>query len=73
MTCLCCSQIGDGLRIAVCATPNADQSQVTGGFDGALKVRLKAQPIEGWANDALVRPIAAKLGVSKSTVSVSHG
>lgn len=73
MTRLWCRHIGTGLRIAVHVTPNADKSEVTGEFDGALKVRLKAQPLEGRANDALVRLIATKLGVAKSTVSVSHG
>ena len=68
-----CSQQGETLRIAVQVMPNAGRSEVAGEVEGALKIRLKALPIEGRANEALVKFIADKLGVSKSRVSVTHG
>jgi uncharacterized protein (TIGR00251 family) len=38
-----------------------------------LKVRVRARPIDGEANDALIRLLAKKLGVSKSSVTVVRG
>ena len=38
-----------------------------------LKVRVSARPIDGEANDALIRLLAKSLGVSKSSVTVTRG
>lgn len=38
-----------------------------------LKVRVRARPIEGEANEALIRLLAKSLGVPKSSVSVGRG
>ena len=40
---------------------------------GLLKVRVRARPIEGEANEALIRLLAKSLGVPKSSVSVGRG
>ena len=38
-----------------------------------LKVRVRARPIDGEANDALIRLLAKSLGVSRSSVTVVRG
>ena len=38
-----------------------------------LKVRVRARPIEGEANDALIRMLAKGLCVPKSSISVGRG
>lgn len=38
-----------------------------------LKVRVRARPIEGEANDALIRMLAKGLSVPKSSISVGRG
>lgn len=38
-----------------------------------LKVRVRARPIDGEANDALIRMLAKSLGVSKSSVTMVRG
>ena len=38
-----------------------------------LTVRVRARPIEGEANDALIRMLAKSLGVPKSSISVGRG
>lgn len=68
-----CSAAGDGLRIAVQLAPNARQNEVCGVHDDALKIRLQAPPIEGRANEALLRFLADRLGVAKSAVTLLHG
>ena len=45
-----CSQHGAALRIAVQVMPNAGKSEVLEEIEGALKIRLKALPIEGRAD-----------------------
>jgi uncharacterized protein (TIGR00251 family) len=69
----CAALAGGGVKIAVQITPNAKRSEVLGVFDGALKIKLQAQPIEGKANEALVKYLAGALGVSRSSVAITHG
>lgn len=60
-------------RLAVQVMPNAKRTEVAGLHGDAVKIRLQAQPIEGKANEALVKFVAEALGLPKSAVSVSHG
>ncbi len=68
-----CSKTADGLRLAVQVAPNAKQSEVTEVLADALKIRLKAQPIEGRANEELIRFLAASLKLPKSAIRLTHG
>lgn len=68
-----CSQTAQGIRLAVQITPNAKRSEVIGVLDDVLKIRLQAPPVEGKANLALTRFIAATLGLPKSAVVLLHG
>lgn len=68
-----CTAGPKGIRITVQITPNAKKSEVIGVLDDALKLRLQAQPIEGKANEALIRYLANMLDVPKSVVSITHG
>ena len=69
----CSALAGGGVRIAVQIAPNAKRTEVLGVFDDALKIKLQAQPIEGKANEALVKYIAGALKVSRSSVTITHG
>lgn len=66
-------QRGDAVRIPVRAQPRASRSELAGEYDGALKVRLAAPPVEGAANEELVRFLARLLGVPKTAVRVVSG
>jgi uncharacterized protein (TIGR00251 family) len=68
-----CSASPQGVRLAVQITPNAKKSEVIGVLDDVLKIRLQAQPIEGKANEALIRFIAGMLSLPKSAVQLTHG
>lgn len=46
---------------------------MTGLYDGRLKVALRAPPVDGKANEALLRYLAERLGVSKGDISVVSG
>jgi uncharacterized protein (TIGR00251 family) len=73
MTRAWCSALPGGVRIAVQITPNAKKTEVIGVLDDALKMKLQAQPIEGKANEALVKFLAGALGVPRSAVVITHG
>jgi len=62
-----------GIEIVVQAQPRAAQSAIVGEHAGRLKVRLAAPPVEGAANDELVRVLAKALGVPRSAVTVVRG
>jgi len=68
-----CSPLPGGVRLAVQIQPNAKKTEVVGVLDDALKIKLAAQPVEGKANEALVKWLAGALGVSRSAVTLTHG
>jgi uncharacterized protein (TIGR00251 family) len=53
--------------------PRASRDRIEGWVEGVLQVRLGAPPVEGAANQALVRLVADGLGVAKGRVKVSLG
>ena len=73
MTRAWCAAIEGGVRLAVQIQPNAKKTEVVGVLDDALKIKLQAAPIEGKANDALVRWVAGTLSVPRSAVEITHG
>ncbi|MFW6202199.1 MAG: DUF167 domain-containing protein [Gemmatimonadota bacterium] len=62
-----------GARLRVRAQPRASRTEIAGEYDGALKVRLAAPPVEGEANAELVRFLARRFGVPKSSVRIVAG
>jgi uncharacterized protein len=53
--------------------PRASRSELAGEWQGALRVRLAAPPVEGRANDALRRFLAASLNVPLAAVTIARG
>jgi uncharacterized protein (TIGR00251 family) len=62
-----------GVRIRLRVQPRAARTEVVGAHGDALRVRLTAAPVEGEANEALVRFLAERLGVARSLVQVVAG
>ncbi|MDY6923959.1 MAG: DUF167 domain-containing protein [Pseudomonadota bacterium] len=70
--------MGEAARIAVRLTPGAASDRIDGwdvDADGRpfLKVRVRARPVEGEANTALIKLLAKTLRVPKSAVSLDRG
>ena len=61
------------VRFAVRLTPRGIADRVDGVVDGVLQARVSAPPVEGAANQALVRLIAAELGVARGAVHLIAG
>jgi len=58
---------------AVRVTPRASRNAIEGEYQGALKVRLTAPPVEDRANEALRRLLAERLNVPVSAVRIVAG
>lgn len=69
----CLSASGEGSLLRVAVVPNARRTGADGLHDGALRVRLAAQPVEGQANARLLAWLAAELGCAKRAVRLQRG
>ena len=62
-----------GITVAVAAQPNARRSEIVGCHGDALKIKVASPPVEGAANEALVRFLADKLGIKQRDVLLLRG
>ena len=53
--------------------PRASRSEIVGEHDGALRVRIAAPPVDGAANDELVRLLARAFGVGRGAAAITAG
>lgn len=53
--------------------PRASRSEIVGEHNGAVRIRVAAPPVEGAANEELVRIIAKVLKVSRRSVQITSG
>ncbi|MFM6986463.1 MAG: DUF167 domain-containing protein [Hydrogenophaga sp.] len=60
-------------KIVVYCQPGARQTQCVGLHDGKPKIQLKAPPVDGAANQALVGFLSAVCGVPKSAIRIDSG
>jgi len=65
------SRTGAVLKVHV--QPNATRTECVGIHGDALKIRVAARPLDGAANDALIRFIAARCGVPQASVVIQAG
>ena len=61
------------LTFSVRVAPRASRSEAAGEHGGALKVRVAAPPVEGAANEELVRVLAKAFDVARGDVEVLSG
>lgn len=64
---------GEAVVLTLHVQPGAKQSEVSGLHGEALKIRLAAPPIEGRANEALLRFIADRFNVPLRNVELKQG
>lgn len=53
--------------------PRASRTELAGEWQGALRIRLAAPPLEDRANEALRRFLAARLNVPLAAVKIARG
>jgi uncharacterized protein len=62
-----------GATFAVKIHPRARKDAITGELEDALKLSLKAPPVEGRANEACIEFLANLLKVPRSSVTIASG
>jgi uncharacterized protein (TIGR00251 family) len=59
--------------LSVLVVPNASVTEIVGMHDGALKIRLAAPPVDGKANEELVRFLAKYFDLAPSEIDIAKG
>ncbi|MDI6790456.1 MAG: DUF167 domain-containing protein [Thermodesulfobacteriota bacterium] len=63
----------DGVLLRVYVQPKASREGIAGYHGDALKIRLKAPPVEGEANAACIRFLASLFGLPQTNLSIKTG
>lgn len=61
------------LVLQVLIQPNASKDEIVGLHDNRLKIRLKAPPVDGKANQYLIQFLAKSFKLPKKAISVTKG
>lgn len=69
----CLTARSTGSLLSVVVVPNARDTSIERVYDGALRIRLAARPVDGAANAALVAWLAGQLELGRRDVRVEHG
>ena len=70
---ICRVDNAQGVLLKLRIHPGAKRSAVNGLFGEAVKIDLQAPPVDGKANAALLKFLAAELKISKSAVELKSG
>ncbi len=60
-------------QLTIKAVPNAARSEIVGWVGDALKIRLKAPPVDGKANAELCRFLAGFFNLPKPAITLATG
>lgn len=63
----------DKSSFTVYVQPRSSRSVIVGTHADAIKIKLKAPPVDGAANDELIRFVAKSLSVPRSAVHIVSG
>jgi uncharacterized protein len=61
------------LTFNVQVVTRASRTEIVGAHNGTLKIRIAAPPVDGAANEELIRALAKAFGVARSAVSLIRG
>ena len=62
-----------GTRLCLRVQPRASRDEIVGIEGAAIRVRLRAPPVDGAANDALLRLLASRLEIPRSAMTLVSG
>jgi len=66
-------EASNGVTFVIRVHPRAKKNAITGELGDALKVALRAPPIDGRANEACIEFFAKLFAVQRSAVSIASG
>lgn len=61
------------MKIAITVKPQSGNSEIEQAEDGSLVVRLKSAPVDGKANEELVRLLAKYFHVTQKSIVIKQG
>jgi uncharacterized protein len=61
------------MKIDFYIQPSARKTEISGLHDGVIKIKVKAPPVEGAANQELIRFLSDQLNIPKSCMTISSG
>lgn len=65
--------MADPVILDIHVQPRASRTEVAGRHGDAIKVRLRAPPVEGAANEELLRYLSERLGVPRAALAIVTG
>lgn len=69
----CVQSASEGAILCVRLQPRASRDEIAGVQGGRLKIKVKAPPVEGAANEACRELLAKKFGLARSRVRIVSG
>jgi uncharacterized protein (TIGR00251 family) len=61
------------ILLKVYLQPKSSKNEIMGPYRDGIKVKVTASPIEGKANEALIRFLAKEFGISPSCIEIIRG
>ena len=61
------------ISLKVYLQPRSSKNEIAGPYRDGIKVRVTAAPVEGKANEALLRLLASEFGVPPSSIEIVRG
>jgi len=61
------------ILLKVYLQPKSSKNEIVGSFRDGIKIKVTASPVEGKANEALIRFLAKELGISISRIEILKG
>ena len=62
-----------GLLLNIFVSPRSSKNQIVGMYDGRLKIMIKSPPVDGKANELLIKYVADVFSTPKQSVSIKKG
>jgi len=63
----------ESIRLKVYLQPKSSKNEVVGPYRDGIKVKVTAPPMQGKANEALIRFLAKEFGISPSCIEIIKG
>jgi len=63
----------EDIMLKIYLQPKSSKNEIVGPYRDGIKVRVTAPPVEGKANEALVRFLAKEFGVASSCIEIIKG
>ncbi|MBI3812919.1 MAG: YggU family protein [Nitrospinae bacterium] len=64
---------GEGVIFSVRVQPRSSKNEVCGLYRDAIKIKLTSPPVEGEANEGLIKFLAKSLDISKGQIEIIGG